>query len=198
MSLDAPVPPFQAVIGRVAFAFSPYSPDQRPSLVGLTLYDLSDPLRPAEAGQVTVPGNIGSISGSNERAFVMGASGGRDALTEGYGLHVFDISDPRDPVPAGFVPRGSPGGNGKLVASGNVAYVADGMTLLVLDMQNPHTPNLLGMCPISHAAGFIATAADLVYTSDLSGLSVIDVNDPSSPREIANYQTLWRETIPGA
>ena len=114
------------------------------------------------------------------------------------GLRVVDVSDPASPREVGFyqIPDLI---FSKVVVSGQYAYVItvtegkkgeiEAVLILIIDVSNSHSP---------HKAGSYSSKSKKVYDMDVSGtyayvtdpkrLRVIDVSNPSSPREVSTYK----------
>jgi hypothetical protein len=114
------------------------------------------------------------------------------------GLRVVDVSDPSTPREVGFyqIPDLI---FSKVVVSGQYAYVItvtegkkgeiEAVLILIIDVSNSHSP---------HKAGSYSSKSKKVYDMDVSGtyayvtdpkrLRVIDVSNPSSPREVSTYK----------
>jgi hypothetical protein len=132
---------------------------------GLTIYDITDPIAPAEIGRLPLPhfenedvdlgGDILLIS--NDAA-------------ESYGiLHVIDISDPAAPE---LVASHDMGGN----PAGPVVDAADFFGV-VPDQMNP-----------GHTASCILDCA-FAWVTDAGGMRIIDLRDPASPARLGNFST---------
>ena len=147
----------------------------------VTLWDVTDPAKPAELSRV--PNTQESISFAN---------GGRSLLTSTDGqVILWDVQDPRNPrrvddtftagsrVIALGVSR-----EGRTLATGN----ADG-TLVLWDVAGPAGPQRIGQPLAGHdgsvtAVGFSPDAA-VVATSDSDGMTTLwDVSDTAAPNRI--------------
>ncbi|MCK4548078.1 MAG: T9SS type A sorting domain-containing protein [Candidatus Eisenbacteria sp.] len=68
--------------------------------------------------------------------------------------------------------------------SGDYAYVADGDSLVVIDIGNPEDLVWVGSCPTPGTAYSVTVAGDFAFIADgTSGLRVIDISHPSSPAD---------------
>jgi hypothetical protein len=105
------------------------------------------------------------------------------------GLRVFDASDPAHLQVVGSYPIN--GGADRVVVSGRYAYVADyGEQLHVVDVGNPSNPQGVARYTIYGDIYGLAVQNEYVYLTDLSGLHVLDVSRPASPRRIGG-NTAW-------
>ncbi|HQN97480.1 MAG TPA: hypothetical protein PLM61_13970 [Thermoanaerobaculales bacterium] len=79
-----------------------------------------------------------------------------------------------------------PYGTASAVAvAGSLAFVDSGTVLLVLDVSDPESPQLLGSVTLPELVEAIAAAGSHVYVANgMSGLRIIDVSNPSAPVEV--------------
>jgi hypothetical protein len=142
-----------------------------------------------------------SLSGSGSFYQQLEASGERLALCSGSRWHIGDLADPLAPV---LSPRLDPSHaivDVGLTADG-LAYVAAGETgLMIYDLDDPSTPQLVGSTATPAPAVGIAFEDSRVYTThDAAGVRVHDVSDPATPAELGSA-TLpgesWRIAVSG-
>ncbi len=77
-----------------------------------------------------------------------------------------------------------------VAVSGAVAYVADGVSLLVIDVSDPGSPVILGSVDTPDTAIGVAVSGAVAYVADrCSGLQVIDVSDPGNPVILGSVDT---------
>lgn len=139
----------------------------------LRVIDVANPTNPQVVGEICLGYNQGSVHD-------LSVSGTRACVTymnEGF-LRVFDISDPANPQSVGVM--NTPGGASGVVLSGGIAYVADGNAGLVVI--NITSLQVLGGANTPGAASDVAVSGTHAYVADGSGLEVIDVTNPASPR----------------
>ena len=76
----------------------------------------------------------------------------------------------------------TPGAEGGIVVSGNLAYIASGTAgLLIVDVSDPTSSTLLGLVDTPGHATDVALSGNLVYVADGPGdLQVVDVSDYSA------------------
>jgi hypothetical protein len=110
------------------------------------------------------PGRISDVGVFGNHAY-LGAF--REPNCEQAGVYVIDISNPRDPIQAGFIPA-SPG-----------AYVGEGVQVLDMD-----TEFFTGQVLIHNNENCVPEAGPLV---GLGGASLWDVTDPASPQPLAEH-----------
>ena len=106
-----------------------------------------------------------------------------------YGLTIYDVSDPANPVKVGelLLPEEAWG----IAISGTTAYVADwGEGLQIIDVSDPANPALLGSYDTPGYAYGVAVSGSVAYVADYySGLQIIDVSDPANPALISGVAT---------
>ncbi|HAV62065.1 MAG TPA: hypothetical protein DCY13_06835, partial [Verrucomicrobiales bacterium] len=73
---------------------------------------------------------------------------------------------------------------------GNVAYLAKGKTVQIVDVSNPRKPATLGRYDEAFNALDIVVAGDHAYVADGPlGLLILDVSDPGNPRWAGSFDT---------
>lgn len=90
-------------------------------------------------------------------------------------------------------PAGQRGGVTSAVAiQGNLAYIGVGPRLTILDISNPAQPVWLGETePLPGIIGDIQIQANIAYVAaGKSGVRVVDIAEPGTPKEIGFYDTL--------
>ena len=192
-ALDVPRANDVEVVGGLAYVVSAPTP----YLSGrLRVIDVSDPQAPVEVGSLELP-----LSVRPDLEVVGGLAYVADNLS---GLHVIDISDPASPVGLSVTDPLVPNITAMEVADGRV-YLGGGflnprggasdLVFKVVDVSNPHAPQLLGTLPMTAFIDDIEAAGDIVYvarsaTGGFGTLGVIDVSDPVAPVEIASVPTV--------
>jgi len=163
--------------------------------VGLRLevIDVSLPSAPRSLAQsAPLPGVITSVALADEHALV---------LTEGSGLYVLNVSDPRQLRLVGALKLAQPAGG--LAVSEGYAYVATGDAgLAIIDVTMPETPRYVGAFRTRWAANSVTVANQFVYVaegnrSDWSrgAFEVIDVSDPTAPRLAGSLDTPFAHAV---
>ena len=102
----------------------------------------------------------------------------------GSGIHIFDISNPRDPVLRGSL---STSNALAVTVDGNIAYLADYTgSLKVIDFSNPAMPQLLATTDPS----LVGTLSDVTIVGNFvfgaeafffRGVPIVEVSNPSNP-----------------
>ncbi len=167
---------------------------------GLHIVDVRDAMSPTLAGFYDTPGTALDLAVVGNRAYV--ADG--DA-----GLHILDISNPAAPALLGTYP----GQARKVAVAGNYAYVVQrgtwsgeqwvGGGLRILDVSDPTTPQEVGFFANAHPPmESVTVAGNYAYVTELGstsaepeaggGLRILDVSDPTAPRQVAFYEALKR------
>ncbi|MDP2948571.1 MAG: hypothetical protein Q8P22_03430, partial [Chloroflexota bacterium] len=117
-------------------------------------------------------------------------------LASGGGVYILDVSWPEAPKRVSDTIRSKSVVVG-LALSENVLYVAayDG-GLLVYDVSSPATPRLLSTVPALGGVGDVAVQGHYAYLVDEhnlgSSLRILDVSDPSQPKQVGEYVHRWR------
>jgi hypothetical protein len=122
-----------------------------------------------------------------------------------YGLAVADVTDPGKPATLGHF--GYDGATSRPVAVGQIgdrmiAFEASegwGSKVRALDVSAPAHISEVGrfeMRPESTVVGLTLVGSKLYVAHSQDGLRVLDMSNPSTPRQVAYYNT-WRETDPG-
>jgi hypothetical protein len=93
------------------------------------------------------------------------------------GLEVFDISNPAAPVLVGSYKAS--GYAWAVTVAGSYAYVANGNSVLVVNVSNPGSPTLAGS--VSTAAKDVVVAGSYAYVAGGNVMQVVDVSNPSAP-----------------
>jgi hypothetical protein len=112
------------------------------------------------------------------------------------GLHIFDITDPENPVWANKVD--TPGYATGVAVSGGMAYVADGNSgLQIIDIDPPESAYIVNSVDISNFAYGIAVSASYVYIAAYqlgdsgwdSALKIISIDPPESAYIVNSVDT---------
>lgn len=146
---------------------------------GLAVFDIS--------GEEPVPISQFYCSGGGRSVFISGALA---YLADGdAGLQIIDISDPINPICAGFFD--TPDFARDVFVDANMAFIADGYSgLEIIDVADPSNPTLLGSLASSgYARGIYAEGNYAYLASDTSGLQVIDISDASDPILVGTCET---------
>jgi hypothetical protein len=151
---------------------------------GLRVVDVSDPAAPNEVhprkGQLpVVDGGVIALAIQGSFAYV-GA---------GRKLVIVDLSDPKHPAVLGST-RVRPCNLPDVGVSGQHAFVAceaDG--LRVLDVSNAMAPKEIGSFRPTEPISAVAVSGKLAFASGPGVVYVLDISDPTAPRELSTYKT---------
>ncbi len=174
---------------------------------GLGVYDFADPTQPILVGACDIPGEAYDLRIMGDLLYIAG----------GYssGLGIFDITEPATPELLGGC--GTPGGcfAVALDATGQYAYIADGMGgIAIVDVHDPRLPQLLDSiynmpyppfdidvegdhlysigCQGEDSSGGSSSSAPVAGERtpwDPSGLSIHDISDPLAPMHRGTYDS---------
>ncbi|PTL80533.1 LVIVD repeat-containing protein [Vitiosangium sp. GDMCC 1.1324] len=122
-----------------------------------------------------------------------------------YGLGVADVTDGTKPVVMGHF--GYDNATSRPVAAGTIgdrtiAFESSegwGSMIRALDVTDPEHISVVGqfqMRPESTVGGLTLVGSKLYVAHTQDGLRILDMSNPSTPRQLAYYNT-WRETDPG-
>lgn len=165
-----------AVSGDFAFL----AVEENNSTAKLRVVDLSDPMNPFEAGDVEFLGlGATTVESMGDHVFV------GDEIT---GVHVFDVSDPTDPVRVRVLGFGSNVATYDITVSGNYAYVVIPDGLRILDVSTPSQAQLVGSSSFGSQDGRVVVAGNYAYVTGGSGLVVVDVTNPTVPSIVSTLE----------
>lgn len=157
---------------------------------GLAIIDVDDPTDPKYVFQVEgIPGVAFSVFVSGNYAYI--------ACDDG-GLAIVDVTDPRKPEYVTTIP--TPGSAMGVFVSGGYAYVACGWddfgdgSLAIYDVSDPEYPRVGRELILGGYAFGVYISENIAYVAYSNwdytgGLAVIDVTDPTDPKNIADVQT---------
>ncbi len=143
----------------------------------LRVVDVSDPHRPAVIGRIDLAVVVADISVNGHMAYV---------TVSGAPLQIVDLQDARQPRIVGQVAELT--GGWELTAAGDILYVADGVTLRIVDARDPQHAKTVA--EVSYPLG-ISSVWDVdwetgfVFISSRQHLFVFDVRDISQPALVA-------------
>lgn len=186
---DISIPATPSLIGSVNLSAAPISLQISGSLAfvaayfgGLKIIDFSDPSSPAVVGEASVGGSQG-VAVSGQYAYLTSTTGG--------GVYVYNVANPSMPVGVGGLEMlGSPYG---ITVVGNHAYMVGQFSFWVLDVSNPTSPFLVSEIDLPDAAHGVDVDGPHAYVTGYgSGLQVIDISDPASPRVLGSSLTPMR------
>jgi len=173
-----------AVEGRWAYAAERtcLGTHQAPGRRGLTVFDLSNPIWPAEVGSaiLTVAAPSG-IAARGTNAYLADAGAGTVPGT----LWTLTAAEGA-PEALGSLRLAGPA---RAVAlSGRYALVAAGASgLMAIDVSDPGQPRLASVLQLQGEASSVAVEGEVAYVAaGEGGLAAVDVSDPESPRLLAS------------
>ncbi len=144
---------------------------------GLRIYDLNSPTNPVVVGAVDTPGTARRVSVLGSYAYVADRTGG---------LQIVDIREPRELRVIGAIELNLDVLDVKV--TGNLAFVlgvgSAQNRLVVVDISSPAAPVILGRTVISADSSLVLNGG-YVYALGGRSLSVVDVQDPTSPKVIS-------------
>lgn len=150
---------------------------------------------PPAAGGALASDNVDFIARIPEP----GAFGGRIIgntmyVTGTQGLRIFDITAPEVPVLLGALPIAHFGNedvdtNGRIALIGTDHALSTANTLYVIDVTNPRLPTLRSRFQPSGRAHTASCIADCTYAwvAGSNSVSVVDLRDPSAPRQAGRF-----------
>jgi hypothetical protein len=144
---------------------------------GLFVFDISDPTLPIEIGHLQI---------SHLQRVVVGGNDFLYAAASNSGFFVLDIADPTHPMEVHWLDISV----ADLVIQDELLYASGRDALLtILDISIPSTPFIVGVYDDHVSVGeAVAIDGDVALASGLTGgLYLIDVSDPSDPREISEW-----------
>jgi len=139
---------------------------------GLLVLNISNPANPIWAHQLWAPGGNKLFINSNRVYLARGF----------YGLDIFDITEPEDPILMGHCDELSHVHD--VFVIGSYAYVADDDSgLVVLDISDSHNPIMIGNLATTGTAEGIFVAGIYAYIADGSqcALEIINIENPAFP-----------------
>jgi len=151
-----------AVFGSIAYAAAN---------AGLVVLDVSDPQAPSVLG--TVPGQpddwTASVEVDETTCYVANYPGG---------LKIFDLTDQVHPTLISTL--GIPCQD--VTLSGSWAYLACDDSVLVVNVTNPGSPQVVGSVKLPTWANDIIASGSMLYAADdVAGLQIVDVSNPTFP-----------------
>ncbi|MFH1740334.1 MAG: FG-GAP-like repeat-containing protein [bacterium] len=157
---------------------------------GMAVVDVSVPSEPRYVKNVT-------WTSEDNMAEIIRGSGNLVHIAAGVnGLVTIDISDPENPVIKGMFKSGKEGYGEGLAVDGTTVYLVNGNKpdqsqngLYVIDASKPSDLKILGMVSFSGwVEGAIYSGKRVFVSNTASGVRMIDVSDPASPKEAFHWQ----------
>lgn len=146
---------------------------------GMHIIDVSTPTTPTQVGEFS-QGFAREVDVVGDYAYT---------ASDGYGI--INVSDPTSPTLTY-----SPGlGGYDIVVRDNLAYIAGGDALEIIDVTQPSRPVQVGTYETAGSAQAVAVAGNYAYVADASsndsegqsGLRILDVSIPSTPVLVGSY-----------
>ncbi len=165
------------ILGTAAIVTSPLSP--------IAVYDLSHPYAIDLVTYFGFQHLVSAVAVSGSWAYFADYS-------PRTGVHVIDMSDLENPVPAGFVATGNSGIR-EMRVEGGVLYAASRRGgLLTIDVSDPSSAALLGSCDSIPDVLAVEVVGGLAYIAgrdwdgeeDLGLFRIVDVSDPATPVDL--------------
>jgi hypothetical protein len=198
-----------AVAGRYAYAVEEWWDGQQASSTVMSVLDVSDPVNPRQLGRLE--SKYGWKRASGDRMGAEWTIQGEHiyVLSPEEGLQIISVADPAHPrqVGAWASERPDEWRPFALAVSGDYACVTDGNELAVLDVSDSANPRRVGgmgvECCWSEYAS-VAIAGTRAYVTGIwyddsageqRGLRVIDMSDPTKPREVGRYETGYEARV---
>ncbi len=153
----------------------------RPTLGVIEVFDLTGSDEPELVGIAHLPDTLEDLAVSS--GFVYAVAYGGDGL-------IVDATDPGSPHLSGMF---SSGAVSRVTTAGSYLYVSDRTQgLQIFDIADRAHPSLVGTLPCGDTPyEAVAVSGDYAYaTTQGAQFAVIDVSDPSRPREIARLSDL--------
>ncbi|NTW97128.1 MAG: hypothetical protein HGB28_01090, partial [Oscillochloris sp.] len=163
----------------------------------VNVIDLHDPAHPARVASLLMPTRSGKLAVAEKLAAVSLAKGK---------IQIIDITNPTAPRLRGHYILPAPynrdyrisGGIADIALDGSLAYLlvgvasagyAHGGLLLIVSLENPDQPTLIGEAGVSGLPNDLQVRAGIAYvgsTSDLRGTGGLEIFDVTNPRAPAN------------
>jgi hypothetical protein len=119
-------------------------------------------------------------------------------------LRILDPTDPTAPVLLGSLPLADARRVGDLVADGAFVHILTDVGLLTVDVKQPRRPRLLRQLPLPggpersadvpswliESPGGLAREGELLVSAGPSGVHVIDIDDPATPKLLASIEPM--------
>lgn len=119
----------------------------------------------------------------------------------GYGLEIYSLEDPTHPVLLSRL-ENFPDSFFAIDLDGDRAYVSTVIALLVLDIEQPDTPRILGRAPLMRQRRFDRDGRSLARVDDIavvdldnSGLLLMDISSDNRPRVLGQVDTMGTGSV---
>lgn len=133
---------------------------------GLHIYSLTNLWSPRLISRCVGVTNARAIALSGTTAYVGDGQ---------YGLKIINVADPAAPVLLGSYTNASMGSIRNVGASGSLAVISDGRTLLLVDASTPANPSLVGTYSSTNFVFSLAAANSKAYLATSFGLVILNM-----------------------
>jgi hypothetical protein len=208
--IDVTDPDFPVALGSLPDAHSLQLSGDRLYLANYSwevpVYDVANPVSPTLVGFAPLADSspIHDLTVDGDRLFVNATTGGFAVIDLAAGMDAaHEVARMPGPAYSHASAVGTAGGR-RLALHGDEGLTADGAALLRVLDGDPASPSFLAELgryqsrPEVGIHNFVMAGdrAYLAYYQD--GVRVVDLADPTDPREVAHYNTLDLETAPGS
>jgi len=151
--------------------------------------DISDPSKPKKSWEYSFDALSIAIKGMY--AYV-GQSGRLGYNNETGGLHVYDITDPENPIQIGYFRTGISEDYtypSVIKIVGNYAYVVEdyGDFFDVIDISDPATPNRIGQLESIDGISDLTIEGNFAYANYEHGFSILNLSNPAIPHGAGQF-----------
>jgi hypothetical protein len=149
-----------------------------------TIVDITDPLLPAHAGEVELPGLVEAIALDLPLAYLADGAGEFQVVHTGTpnAPYIFSSlklwSDTESAVT-------------DVAHAGNYCYAVDGQNLYIIDVTDPARPARRGWTYEVPGATSLALRGNYAVTVGGTGLFVVDLLDPDEPKVVGSWTGSW-------
>jgi hypothetical protein len=161
-----------------------------------TLYmaDVRDAAAPVLLGRYPLP-KVSPVGDNRRFGATFGQRRGPYLYTPGF-ARIFDVSDPRQPRVMGeCLEAGFCNDTCALAELGGRLYLVLGSEegLKVVDVTDPHSPQLSGLAPGDHQGGYyfgrgLQVVGAIAYVVNRHQLDLVDLSDPRQPRRLSSVE----------
>lgn len=139
---------------------------------GLQVVDVCDPAVPVVVGSLDTPAQAHGVWIEDETVY----------LADNNSLEIIDVAVPATPQTLGSLTLE---GVSDVMVAGNLAYVACGWYLAIVDVSEPISPALVSTYQTASTPNAVQVVGTTLYVAEKYGtLQVFDVSDPAAPRSL--------------
>ncbi|HQM14155.1 MAG: LVIVD repeat protein [Chloroflexi bacterium ADurb.Bin360] len=151
----------------------------------LFILDVANPTIPQTEGHLLLPDMVRGITIVGSYAYI----GDRWS-----GLRIVDVSTPEQPVEVGSWETW--GWVHGVAVSGGYAYLATTEGLVVIDVADPTSPVYHGgLATPGYGQRLVVRGGYVYYADGSAGLRIIDVSNPTVPKEVGHCETISAEDV---